>query len=337
MVSAFACALHMHQPTIPAGKDNNELISNLQNMFDNPGQGDNHNAQVFAWCYERMGTFISELVEEGCNPRIMLDYSGNLLWGLQQMGREDIIAKLRLITTDPRYYPCVEWLGTTWSHAVIPSTPIPDIKLHLLAWQHHFASLFGIEALRRVKGFSPPEMHLPNHPDTLYHYIKNLKECGYLWLLVQEHTVSSLEGKPLMHSNKYVPNRLVAKDSTGHEISIIAIIKTQGSDTKLVGQMQPYHEAKSMKSVQLAGKTIPPLITQIADGENGGVMMNEFPRDFSPLWRNLRDSGAPGTKEGQCGTAGINISEYMDLLYEAGITEMDFPVCQAVGQSRIWE
>ena len=41
--SGFACALHMHQPTIPAGQ-NGALICNLQHMFENQGQGDNHNA-----------------------------------------------------------------------------------------------------------------------------------------------------------------------------------------------------------------------------------------------------------------------------------------------------
>ena len=103
-----------------------------------------------------MGDFIPELVANGCSPRIMLDYSGNLLWGLQQMGREDILNNLRKITQDKTYQPYVEWLGTMWSHGVIPSTPIPDIKLHIQAWQHHFASIFGEDALKRVKGFSPP-------------------------------------------------------------------------------------------------------------------------------------------------------------------------------------
>jgi hypothetical protein len=101
------------------------------------------------------------------------------------MGREDVLNDLRRITCDPQYQPYIEWLGTMWSHGVVPSTPIPDIKLHIQAWQHHFAAIFGNDALKRVKGFSPPEMHLPNHPDTLYEYIKALKECGYRWLKVQ--------------------------------------------------------------------------------------------------------------------------------------------------------
>ena len=331
ITAGFACALHMHQPTIPAGA-NGELISNLQNMFAHPHIGDNHNAEVFAWCYSRMGEFIPQLVAEGCNPRIMLDYSGNLLWGLRQMGRDDILNNLKRITCDVQYQPYVEWLGTMWSHAVIPSTPIPDIKLHIQAWQHYFAAIFGYDALKRVKGFSPPEMHLPNHPDTLYEYIKALKDCGYRWLMVQEHSVENLDGSGLQQDQKYLPNRLVARNSHGETISITALIKTQGSDTKLVGQMQPYFEAKGRGKQQIGTQTLPSLVTQIADGENGGVMMNEFPRDFMRVWYELRDQGG-----GKTGVVPINGTEYLELIEAAGVNPDDYPVCQAVNQHKIWQ
>lgn len=329
--AGFACALHMHQPTIPAGV-NGELICNLQYMFEHQGEGDNHNAGVFAWCYSRMGDFIPELVGNGCNPRIMLDYSGNLLWGLRQMGREDILHNLKRLACDPQYQPYVEWLGTMWSHAVVPSTPIPDIKLHIQAWQHHFAAIFGYDALRRVKGFSPPEMHLPNHPDTLYEYIKALKECGYRWLMVQEHSVERLDGSGLGHDQKYIPNRLVARNSKGETASITALIKTQGSDTKLVAQMQPYHEAKGRGRQSIGDRAVPACVTQIADGENGGVMMNEFPRDFSPVWYEIKENGRSTT-----GVVGLNGTEYLELLEASGVKPEDYPPIQAVQQHKIWQ
>ena len=74
--SGYACALHMHQPTIPAGNEG-ELISHLQHMFNHSEDGDNHNAEPFAQCYKRLADIIPNLIKEGCNPRIMLDYSGN--------------------------------------------------------------------------------------------------------------------------------------------------------------------------------------------------------------------------------------------------------------------
>lgn len=331
ITAGFACALHMHQPTIPAGA-NGALISNLQYMFEHPGEGDNHNAEPFAYCYRRMGEFIPKLIAEGCNPRIMLDYSGNLLWGLRQLGRDDILNDLKKITCEPQYQPYVEWLGTMWSHAVVPSTPIPDIKLHIQAWQHHFAAIFGYDALKRVKGFSPPEMHLPNHPDTLYHYIKALKECGYRWLMVQEHSVENLDGSGLRHEQKYIPNRLVARNSNGETISMTILIKTQGSDTKLVGQMQPYYEAKGRGKQQIGNITIPSLVTQIADGENGGVMMNEFPSAFLKACHEVRQEGG-----GKSGVVAINGTEYLEIIEAAGVNPEDYPTCQAVQQHKIWQ
>lgn len=331
ITSGFACALHMHQPTVPAGA-NGELISHLQYMFEHPDQGDNHNAGAFAWCYGRMGEFIPQLVQEGCNPRIMLDYSGNLLWGLVQMQREDILGNLRRITCDPQYHRHVEWLGSMWSHAVVPSTPIPDLKLQIQAWQHYFAAIFGYEALRRVRGFSPPEMHLPNHPDTLFAYIKALKECGYQWLLVQEHSVETLEGQSLPHEQKYVPNRLVARNSHGETISITALIKTQGSDTKLVAQMQPYFEAKGRGRQPVGDIEVPTLVSQIADGENGGVMMNEYPRDLFRVYHEIREQGG-----GLHGTVPLNGTEYLELIEAGGADPQQYPTCQAVQQHKLWQ
>jgi len=246
--SAFAIALHMHQPLIPAGGDDlatAEIISNLKYMMDHPGIGDNHNAPVFHWCYKRMGEFIPQLIEEGKQPRVMLEYSGTLLHGVRQMGLHDIIDSLKRITCEPRYRRAVEWLGCPWGHAVAPSTPVQDYRLHVTAWQHHFAAIFGIEALGRVRGFSPAEMALPNQPDTAYEFVKTLKDCGYQWVLVQEHSVERPEtGQG--PERKHLPHRLICRNSGGEEISIIAIIKTQGSDTKLVAQMQPYYEAKGL-------------------------------------------------------------------------------------------
>ncbi|MCX5946947.1 MAG: glycosyl hydrolase family 57 [Cyanobacteria bacterium] len=329
--STFACALHMHQPTIPAGADG-QLISHLQYMVEHPGEGDNHNAEPFSQCYKRLADIIPQLISEGCNPRIMLDYSGNLLWGFEQMGRHDILDALRRLACDPALQPHVEWLGTFWSHAVAPSTPIPDLKLQILAWQQHFAALFGPQALQRVKGFSPPEMHLPNHPDTLYEFVKALRECGYRWLLVQEHSVENLDGSPLGQEQKCIPNQLVARNSRGQTATITALIKTQGSDTKLVGQMQPYYEALGLGRQVLGERTIPAIISQIADGENGGVMMNEFPPAFSQAHQRIAREGG-----GRTGTVAINGTEYLELLDAAGVPSADYPQIQAVQQHRLWQ
>jgi len=325
--SAFAIALHMHQPLIPAGGSDlrtASVISNLKHMMDNPGIGDNHNAGVFHWCYKRMGEFIPQLVQEGKQPRVMLDYSGSLLHGLRAMGLDDVFDNLKRITLDPAYANSIEWLGTAWGHAVAPSTPVQDFRLHVFAWRHHFAAIFGLEALRRVRGFSPPEMALPNHPDVFYEFVRTLKDSGYRWVLVQEHTVERVEDGSGIRQ-PHIPHRLVARNSRGETLAITAIIKTQGSDTKLVAQMQPYYEAKGLTRFQI-GKSVAPLVTQIADGENGGVMMNEFPSKFFEVMREASASDTPV----------LNVTEYLEYLDTCGIREDDLPAIQPIFQKRIW-
>ena len=327
--AGFACALHMHQPLIPAGGPDLRtapIISNLRHMMDNPHDGDNHNAAVFVWCYKRMGEFIPALVREGKQPRIMLEYSGTLLHGLRDMGLADVFEALVPLAQNPDYARCVEWLGAPWGHAVAPSTPVQDFRLHVEAFQHHFAAIFGWAALERLRGFSPSEMALPNQPDVAYAFVKTLRDCGYRWVLVQEHTVERVEDGGALR-DKHIPHRLVVKNSDGESASIIAIIKTQGSDTKLLAQMQPYYEAKSVGSTELAGRRIPRLVTQIADGENGGVMMNEFPPKFMDVMREASGSEVPP----------LNVSEYLDYLESIGIVETDLPAAQPLFHNLLWQ
>jgi hypothetical protein len=326
--SAYAIALHMHQPLIPAGGEDlhsARLISNLQYMEEHPDIGDNHNAPVFRWCYRRMGEFIPQLIGEGLQPRVMLEYSGTLLHGLRLMGADDVLEALRSITCDPNYRWAVEWLGCPWGHSVAPSTPVQDFRLHVRAWQHHFAALFGLDALGRVRGFSPSEMALPNHPDVAYDFVRTLLDCGYHWVLVQEHTVEQPDGSGV--ERKHLPHRLACTSSGGETASILAIIKTQGSDTKLVAQMQPYYEARTLGRWDLGGRMVPPLVTQIADGENGGVMMNEFPPKY---FEAVRESSGSAT-------AMLNGTEYLERLFASGVGEGDLPLVRPLFQHRIWD
>lgn len=325
---AAAIALHQHQPLIPAGGDDLSsaaLISNLQYMMAHQEIGDNHNAPAFVWCYKRIGEMVPDLIRAGKSPRCMLEYSGTLLHGLRKMGEHHVIDALKTVTCNPEYSWAVEWLGMPWGHPVAPSTPAQDFRLHVRAFQHHFAAMFGWEALERLRGFSPSEMALPNHPDVAYEFVKTLVDCGYQWVLVQEHTVEQISNG--RHPERaHIPHRLVCTNSEGETASIIAIVKTQGSDTKLVAQMQPWYEAQGLDRVELAGKSIPPLVTQIADGENGGVMMNEFPPKFVEVVHASSHSQTPL----------MNASEYLEHLFAMGIETRDFPEIQPLFQGRIW-
>jgi hypothetical protein len=294
-------------------------------MLNHSDSADNYNARVFLGCYRRMGEFVPHLLDEGLQPRVMLEYSGTLLYGLRQMGAHDVLDALARITSDERDRRAVEWLGCPWGHAVAPSTPVQDYRLHVEAWQHHFAALFGLDALGRVRGFSPAEMALPNQPDVAYAFVKTLLDCGYQWVLVQEHTIEQPDGQAPQH--RHLPHRLVCTNARGETATITAVIKTQGSDTKLIGQMQPYAEAKRLSRLDLASKQIPPLVTQIADGENGGVMMNEFPAKYFEVIRACSGSLTPI----------MNVTEYLERLQSVGVHANDLPVIQPLFQARIWE
>jgi hypothetical protein len=72
---------------------------------------------------------------------------------------------------------------------------------------------------------------------------------------------------------------------------------------------------------------VPPLVTQIADGENGGVMMNEFPPKYVEVVRECSGSRTPM----------VNVTEYLERLSAAGIGPADLPEVRPVHQHRIWQ
>src|SRR4029453_17771018 len=135
--SAFAVALHMHQPLIPAdGPDQRTagIVSNLQWMLEHPEIGDNHNAATFRWCYQRMGELVPQLLAEGSQPRVMLEYSGTLLDGLRRMGAGDVLEALERLTRDPGLRQAVEWLGCPRGHALAPPPPPQDYPPPARPW-----------------------------------------------------------------------------------------------------------------------------------------------------------------------------------------------------------
>ena len=328
--SAFAFALHMHQPLIPAGGSNlatAEIISNLKYMMDNPGIGDNHNASVFHWCYKRMGEFIPQLVDEGKQPRVMLEYSGTLLHGLRQMGLNDVFDNLKRITCDPRYRTAVEWLGCAWGHAgraVHAGAGFPPARHRLAAPLRRHLRPGSDEPRARVLARRNGAAQSPGHG------LRIREDPQGLRLPVGPgagaHRRAARERPGAGAQAPAAPPRL-PQCPRARRPRIIAIIKTQGSDTKLVAQMQPYYEAKGLSRWELAGKQVPPLVTQIADGENGGVMMNEFPSKYLEVMRECSGSSTPA----------MNATEYLEHLFASGIQEKDLPALQPICQKRIWD
>jgi hypothetical protein len=95
-------------------------------------------------------------------------------------------------------------------------------------------------------GFSPAEMALPNHPRWPMGR-SGLQDCGDQWLLVQQHTWSSPEGRS--RERAPLPHRLAA-------------VKPQGSNTKLVGQLHPTTGPRAATAGCWPTVRRPPLVTR---------------------------------------------------------------------------
>nr|CRH04443.1 GH13 : 1,4-alpha-glucan branching enzyme (modular protein) [Candidatus Magnetococcus massalia] len=329
MRAASGIILHMHQPMIPAEQGRTlqqaGLISHLKHMYDNPHIGDNHNAPIFHWCYKRMAEFVSQLRHEGRSPRVMLDYSGALLHGLRSSGMGDIIDALKGVTCNPSFRRNVEWLGSSWGHAPMDAISPRDFERQVRAWQHTFASLFGTEALGWVRGFSPANLSLPNHPDHAYAVISTLRECGYQWIVLPEEAVadpSSGEHPRSVH----LPHRLVARNSAGDEVEILTMLISPGNRHLQVGQLQPYYESLQLGRKQLGDKQVPPMALQWGPGEEGGVMMNEFPAKYREVVNSASGSETPL----------MNVSEYLEHLFALGVAWEALPVVQPAHQKAVW-
>lgn len=320
IAAGVAIALQMHQPTL-ISPTHGHLVSRLQVMFERPFEGDNHQAGTLTYCYGRMGDFIPELLGQGCYPRIMLAYSGALLWGLQQLGRQDILGKLRRITQEAAYFPYVEWLGTFWGHASVVTTPTADVPLHIRAWQHQFADLFGLEALARVRGFAPPQGKLPAHPDRLYQFVSEVKAAGYRWLLVASDQVEAPDGEPLRRISH--PYRLVVRNTQGDVLSI-AILLTPSAPTS--GVLPAYARAKTLAGESRVRSRVS-LCAQMTWGDRDLSMINEFPSAFKRTWHEIRQQGG-----GRVGTIGLTGTEYLEVLESQGYTVDHYLPCQVSSQ-----
>jgi hypothetical protein len=90
--------------------------------------------------------------------------------------------------------------------------------------------------------------------------------------------------------------------------------------------MQPFYEAQGLQRKKVGNISIPPIVTQIGDGENGGVMMNEFPQGYRQA------IGRFGTE----GCVNVNVTEYLEMIEQAGVKEAMLPVMRPIHQGKVF-
>ena len=193
----------MHQPLIWWRKKGKEvLISNLEKMLLSPDSKESWDGKLIARAYKNPAKYVEMLSKEGYKPKIMLDFSGILLEALEEMksllrkikiGDEKLGDIISLYKKVMKKYPeCIEFAGTAYAHCYFPATPVEDWEMQISEWKKTFKRLFGLKALKNVKGFWLPEMGVPSK-DKLEYLLKLLKDFGYEWIILPPEAVDGFD------------------------------------------------------------------------------------------------------------------------------------------------
>ena len=144
----------------------------------------------------------------------MLEYSGTLFHGMRQMGLHDMFDALKRASCDPAFtvaasngFSCP--VGARGG-AVDAGAGLPPARRRLAA---PLAGIFGVEALQRVRGFSPSEMALPitgTSPTSSSEALRRTTATPGCWC---RSTASSGGKRP--RAEEHLPHRYVCTNSEG--------------------------------------------------------------------------------------------------------------------------
>ncbi|MEM7821397.1 MAG: glycoside hydrolase [Candidatus Aenigmatarchaeota archaeon] len=308
--------LHFHQPLV---WDNSKLISNVQKMIFSKDSRERWDGKLISRAYKNPAKYIKQLREEGHDAKIMLDFSGILLESLHELSKQGFFDKLevngekigdiiKIYKEVLKKFPdSIEIAGTPYSHCYFPSTPEDDWRLQIEEWKKVFKKIFGIKALKRVRGFWLPEMGVPGFEDKLLKLISLIKETGFEWIILplqclEGYEKLSFEGKIKIACQ---PHLLRVKDET---ITTIFRIPTYFIDQQAGCAVEElYKRLIFLGNVFEKISKKPALVVPASDGENGNVMMNEFfPKTFLPFFKEKKD-------EKICS---LLVSDFLDNFYE---------------------
>ena len=144
-----------------------------------------------------------------------------------------------------------------------------------------------------------------------YEFVKTLRDCGYTWVLVQEHSVEPPENGHGIGKAPAAPSGLHqfhGRDRQHHRHHQ----DSRAATPSWWRRCSPTTKPRACRAGNWPARSVPPLVTQIADGENGGVMMNEFPGKFMEAVREASGSDVPF----------MNATEYLEYLFATGIKEI---------------
>ena len=301
--------LHMHQPLVFVEE---KLESNLKKMLLSKDSKESWDAKLIARAYKNPATYVEKLKK--FNPKVVLDFSGILLEGLNQLsdlleniyvGEEkigNIIESYKRVLI--KYPNSIEFTGSAYSHCYFPITPERDWKWQIEEWQNVFSSIFGKNQLKKVKGFWLPEMGVPSYGDKLANLIKILRDFGYEWLVLPIFAVKDYNKLTYEQKISLIvkPHKIRIKDQ---EISVVFSAPYYFIDQQ-AGASASYIYEQCLKASEFS-KNKPALVITASDGENGNVMMNEFfPQTFTDFHTKVKDDKV----------SSILISEFLEKFYK---------------------
>jgi hypothetical protein len=303
MKAVYLPWLHMHQPIVWTEDD--ELIGNLEKMLRSEDSRDRWDGRLMARAYRNPAQWIESLSAEGKHPKIAVDYSGILLENLASINASgtpeqektdtdgnllsDTIPLWRQVLQE--HPDSIEFAGTAYAHCYFPVTPEEDWPLQVDEWKKTFASLFGTEPTKRVKGFWLPEMGVPP-VEKMGQLVRLLKDRGYEWLIlpleaVRQYRSFSFEKLVETFAQPHFLN------TEGGSITVIFrprydfIDQQGGCDANGIYQKC----LQASRILERSRKKGPALVVPASDGENGNVMMNQFfPDTFIPFFREKSDN-----------------------------------------------
>ena len=249
--SAFSVALHMHQPLIPAGGRGPAHRRHHQQPPVHAG------APRGGRQPQRAGVPLVLQAHGGAHPaaaRPRADSRGHARLlrhacstACGEMGLDDVFDALRAHHLRPRptRRPSSGWAARGATRSPPPRrcrtigctcAPGSITSRRSSAWRRSGACAASPRRRWRCPT-TPTSPTSSSRPSTT---------AATSWLLVQEHTVELPDGR--IRCEQPAPAAPAGRAATraGETAEIIAVIKTQGSDTKLVAQMQPYYEAKGL-------------------------------------------------------------------------------------------
>ena len=92
-----------------------------------------------------MGEFVPQLVDEGKQPRVMLEYSGILLHGLRQMGLTEVFRNLSMDAVQ----------AAKSGHHGTPMALAPLVYTGRIVGMHAFGASAPLKELQKNFGFAP--------------------------------------------------------------------------------------------------------------------------------------------------------------------------------------